>query len=107
MQCKIYPKKRKVKEKESKESNNIEREKAKTVKRFCPPTIEEVQSYIQEKGYSVDAEAFIAFYQSKDWMIGKNKMKDWRMAVVTWSKRDNMRPARKASVTKKCNDEWT
>lgn len=33
-------------------------------------------------------------------------MKDWRMAVVTWSKRDNIRPARKASVTKKCNDEW-
>ena len=85
-------KEKKSKEKESKESNNIEREKAKTVKRFCPPTIEEV---------------FIAFYQSKDWMIGKNKMKDWRMAVVTWSKRDNMRPARKASVTKKCNDEWT
>lgn len=100
-------KEKKSKEKESKESNNIEREKAKAAKRFCPPTIEEVQSYIQEKGYSIDAEAFIAFYQSKDWMIGKNKMKDWRMAVVTWSKRDNMRPARKASVTKKCNDEWT
>lgn len=99
-------KEKKSKEKESKESNNIEREKAKAAKRFCPPTIEEVQSYIQEKGYSIDAEAFIAFYQSKDWMIGKNKMKDWRMAVVTWSKRDNIRPARKASVTKKCNDEW-
>lgn len=100
-------KEKKSKEKESKEYNNIEREKAKTAKRFCPPTLEEVQSYIQEKGYSIDAEAFIAFYESKGWMVGKNKMKDWRMAVVTWSKRDNMRPARKTSVTKKCNDEWT
>lgn len=99
-------KEKKSKEKESKESNNIEREKAKPAKRFCPPTLEEVQSYIQEKGYSIDAEAFIAFYESKGWMVGKNKMKDWRMAVVTWSKRDNIRPARKASVTKKCNDEW-
>lgn len=114
MQCKTnanamqdISKEKKSKEKESKESNNIEREKAKSAKRFCPPTIEEVQSYIQEKGYSIDAEAFIAFYESKGWMVGKNKMKDWRMAVVTWSKRDNIRPARKASVTKKCNDEWT
>lgn len=98
------------KEKEIKEKDNIKesiKEKSEPAKRFRPPTFEEVQSYIQEKGYSVDAEAFIAFYESKGWMVGKNKMKDWRMAVVTWSKRDNIRPARKASVTKKCNDEWT
>lgn len=88
-------------------SNDIEREKAKNAKRFCPPTLQEVKNYISEKGYSIDAEAFIAFYESKGWMVGKNKMKDWRMAIVTWSKRDNeRRPARK-SVTKNCNDEWT
>lgn len=85
--------------------NNIKEYRSKNIV-FSPPPLEEVEKYINEKGYSVDAEAFIAFYQSKDWMIGKNKMKDWRMAVVTWSKRDNMRPARKTSVTKKCNDEW-
>ena len=98
-----------IKEKEIKEKDNIKesiKEKSEPAKRFRPPTFEEVQSYIQEKGYSVDAEAFIAFYESKGWMVGKNKMRDWRMAVVTWSKRDNIRPARKASVTKKCNDEW-
>lgn len=97
------------KEKKIKEKDNIKesiKEKSEPAKRFRPPTFEEVQSYIQEKGYSVDAEAFIAFYESKGWMVGKNKMKDWRMAVVTWSKRDNIHPARKASVTKKCNDEW-
>lgn len=106
-QCNIYPKKRK--EKEKKESTSIEVESigAKAAKRFCPPTLQEVQNYISEKGYSIDAEAFIAFYESKGWMVGKNKMKDWRMAIVTWSKRDNeRRPARK-SVTKNCNDEWT
>src|SRR3712207_1279226 len=88
-------------------SNDIEMEKAKSAKRFRSPTLQEVQNYISEKGYSIDAEAFIAFYESKGWMVGKNKMKDWRMAIVTWSKRDNeRRPARK-SVTKNCNDEWT
>ena len=96
------------KEKNKSISNDIEREKAKTVKRFCPPTLQEVQAYIQEKGYSIDAEAFIAFYESKGWMVGKNKMKDWRMAIVTWSKRDN-RPAtkKKSQTNKSCNDEWT
>lgn len=97
------------KRKEKDISNDISNREGnnKTVKRFCPPTLQEVQSYIQEKGYSIDAEAFIAFYESKGWMVGKNKMKDWRMAIVTWTKRDNAHPARKTSVTKKCNDEWT
>lgn len=101
-------KENKRKEKNKSISNDIEREKAKTVKRFCPPTLQEVQAYIQEKGYSIDAEAFIAFYESKGWMVGKNKMKDWRMAIVTWSKRDN-RPAtsKKSQTNKSCNDEWT
>ena len=87
---------------------NKEVVEAKTVKRFCPPTLQEVQAYIQEKGYSIDAEAFIAFYESKGWMVGKNKMKDWRMAIVTWSKRDN-RPAatRRSQTNKNCNDELT
>lgn len=101
-------KENKRKEKNKSISNYIEREKAKTVKRFCPPALQEVQSYIQEKGYSIDAEAFIAFYESKGWMVGKNKMKDWRMAIVTWSKRDN-HPAttRRSQTNKNCNDEWT
>lgn len=53
---------------------------------FTPPTLQEVQEYIREKGYSVDAERFIDFYAYKGWMIGKNKMKDWRAAVRTWER---------------------
>ena len=26
------------------------------------------------------------FYESKGWMIGKNRMKDWKAAVRTWEK---------------------
>lgn len=79
----------------------------KIVQRFIPPTIAEVQAYIQQKGYSIDAESFVAFYESKGWMVGKNKMKDWHMALVTWSKRN--RPAyttNRSSTTRNCNDEW-
>lgn len=59
--------------------------KTKTSK-FVVPTIEEIRAYIQEKGYNVDAERFFYHYESNGWMIGKNKMKNWKMAVGTWSK---------------------
>lgn len=90
-----------IKEKERKEYNistsneveNIEKEiiKEKAAKRtaFVPPTLTEVQEYISEKGFAIDAEHFIDFYTSKGWMVGANKMKDWRAAVRTWKKRSN------------------
>lgn len=56
-------------------------------KRFTPPSVEEVNSYILEKGYDVDAEAFVNFYESKGWFVGKNKMKSWKAALVTWNLR--------------------
>lgn len=54
--------------------------------RFKPPTIEEVAGYINEKGYHVNAEQFVDFYASKGWMVGKNKMKDWKACVRTWER---------------------
>jgi hypothetical protein len=60
-------------------------------KRFTPPTREEVQAYCMERGNHVDAEAFIDFYTSKGWMVGKNPMKDWKACVRTWEKRDSQK----------------
>ncbi len=57
--------------------NNVAASKEK----FIPPTILEVEAYIKEKNYQVDAENFIDFYSSKGWMIGKSKMKDWKAAI--------------------------
>ena len=54
--------------------------------RFAPPTLEEVKAYCQERGNNVDPERWMDFYQSKGWMVGKNKMKDWKAAVRTWEK---------------------
>ena len=58
---------------------------------FTPPSVEEVQEYIKSVGSKVDAEAFVAFYESKGWMIGKNKMKSWKSAIVTWEKRNGLK----------------
>lgn len=56
------------------------------IKRFAPPTLDEVRTYCQEKGYAVDAERFVDFYESKGWYVGKNKMKDWKAAVRNWNR---------------------
>lgn len=58
-------------------------------KQFKPPTVEEVHEYCCERMNNVNAEAFVDFYESKGWMVGKNKMKDWKAAVRTWEKGRN------------------
>lgn len=71
---------------------DIEKDKNKVSKakstRFVPPTIEEVREYCKERDNNVDAERFVDFYSAKGWMVGKNKMKDWKACVRTWEKRD-------------------
>jgi predicted phage replisome organizer len=55
---------------------------------FTKPTIEEIQDYCNERNNGINAEAFYDFYESKDWYVGKNKMKDWKACVRTWEKRN-------------------
>lgn len=60
---------------------------------FSPPTVDDVRSYCIERKNNVDPQAFIDFYESKGWMIGKNKMKDWKACVRTWERgRSQTRP---------------
>ena len=60
--------------------------KEKTPSRFAPPTLEEVKAYCEERNNKVDAEKFIAFYTSNGWRVGKNPMKNWKAAVISWEK---------------------
>ena len=60
--------------------------------RFKKPSIDQIEGYCKERNNNIDAEAFIDFYESKDWKIGKNKMKDWKAAVRTWERRETKKP---------------
>jgi DNA-binding transcriptional MerR regulator len=51
---------------------------------FIVPSLQEVSAYCQERNNNVDSQKFFNFYESKGWMVGKNKMKDWKAAVRTW-----------------------
>lgn len=67
--------------------------------RLTPPSVDDVSAYVQAQGYHVNAERFVAFYEQKGWMVGKNHMKDWKAAVRSWETRwkDERRPQEKGS----------
>lgn len=71
-------------------------------KRFYPPTLDEVKQYCEERKNNIDPMAFIDFYSSKGWMIGKNRMKDWKAAVRTWERKRKEKYQAESSVY----DEW-
>ena len=55
---------------------------------FKPPTQDEVAAYITEIKAEIDPAAFMDFYETKGWRVGKEKMKDWQACVRTWKRRD-------------------
>ena len=58
-----------------------------TNKLFKKPSVNDVELYCIERDNKIDAISFVNFYESKGWMVGKNKMKDWRACVRTWEMR--------------------
>lgn len=88
---------------EGKKEKRKEGNKNNTV-RFTPPDLEMIRDYCKERNNSVDPQVFLDFYSSKGWMVGQNKMKDWKAAVRTWERsgRKNSKPADKVSEV----DSW-
>ena len=81
--------------------SKVESVRGEKAKRFYPPTLDEVKQYCEERKNNIDPMAFIDFYSSKGWMIGKNRMKDWKAAVRTWE-----RKRKEQSQTGSVYDEW-
>jgi hypothetical protein len=65
---------------------NKERENKATSK-FQKPSLEEVREYCLSRNSPVDPEEFFSFYESNGWKVGKNPMKNWHSAIVTWEKK--------------------
>ena len=60
-----------------------------TSKGFSKPSPQEIEAFIRDKGYSVDPMKWLAHYEANGWMVGRNKMKNWKAAIVTWEKNKN------------------
>lgn len=74
--------------KEEREERKEIKKKRGTHPQFQKPTLEEVQAYITENLYTVDAQRFMDYYESNGWQIGKNHMKDWKATVRNWERRN-------------------
>ena len=70
----------------NKNDNNEKNERSNI--RFAPPSLEDINKYLEEAGIEISASAFCDFYSSKGWMVGRNKMKDWKAAVRNWARRN-------------------
>lgn len=90
------------KEKEEDKENNSVPQAETRAKRFSPPSVEEVKAYCLERKNNVDAQRFVDYYSSNGWMVGKNKMKDWRAAVRTWE-RNSTNASKSNGITVKQN----
>ena len=58
--------------------------------RFLKPTIIDIKKYCTERKNNVDCETFYHFYESKNWQIGREKMKNWKSCIITWEKRNKI-----------------
>tara|TARA_R110000868_G_scaffold349505_1_gene610833 strand:+ start:566 stop:871 length:306 start_codon:yes stop_codon:yes gene_type:complete len=63
-------------------------------KSFQAPTLLEVSNELKSmkvRNYQQQADKFWNFYESKNWMVGKNKMKSWKASIKTWEfEKDNL-----------------
>jgi len=55
---------------------------------FIKPSIEEINLYCKERNNTINAYTFFNHYESNGWMIGKNRMKDWKAAIRTWESKN-------------------
>jgi hypothetical protein len=49
-----------------------------------PPSFDEVRVYCADRKNNIDPHKFIDYYETRGWLLGKTKMKDWKAAIRTW-----------------------
>lgn len=72
-----------------KENNTSINNKKENIKRkiFEKPNLEEIKKYCEEQKFKIDWQYFYDYYESNGWLIGKNKMKDWKATLRNWNRR--------------------
>lgn len=94
-----------------KNDNNEKKDISNRAKRFAPPSLSEATEYFGQraiaKGILInhsEPEKFIDFYESKNWYVGKNKMKNWKSAVNNWLA--NVKPEKQDIMQQSANSDW-
>ncbi len=84
------------------------REREKGRKRFTPPSLLEINNYINEKKFTCNAEDFFNYYSANGWMVGRNKMKSWQHSLAMWNSRQGKYDENKSTGKQELNwnIEW-
>lgn len=90
----------------SKSKSDSKKEVTKDIsRRFTPPSDIETIAYFESKNSTAaEAEKFWLFYDSKNWMVGKSKMKRWQSAASGWIKRNTESSKDILEISK--NSDW-
>lgn len=75
-------------EKGEEEEKKVSPKKEEKSSKFKIPTTEEIRQYCSERNNNINPEGFYNYYESNGWMVGRNKMKDWKASVRTWEQRN-------------------
>ena len=74
------------------DNDNKEKVSKETKKKFSPPSVDDVAALCKERGYTAtNPSAFVAYYESNGWRVGKNPMKSWESALAGWEVREKER----------------
>ena len=64
--------------------NDNKEKKEKSI--FKAPSLDDLKSFCLENKLDLNYNDFLNYYDSNGWMVGKNKMKDWKATARRWSK---------------------
>ena len=84
----------------------IKEKRVENRKRFIPPSFGDIKEYCRERNNGVNPQVWIDFYTANGWMIGKNKMKDWKASVRTWEQRNQTPAYKDPYANSKGGDSW-
>lgn len=59
---------------------------------FAPPTRDQVREFFRERKFNSDPDAFWLHFENCNWKLSSGrgaKMKDWKLAAISWEKREN------------------
>ena len=62
---------------------------------FVPPSLDQVQKYVEHMGYLLKTERFYAYQSMRDWKLSSGQqITDWRAAIDSWQSWEKITPDR-------------
>lgn len=88
-----------IKKKEYRETTRHSKHSRKK-KEFIPPSLDEVEQYVEENGMVIDAKYFFDFYAAGEWHDSSGKpVQNWKQKALTWNRREQKERKSKPPVS--------